>query len=298
MFGAQCRTPNAPLTAGPTQSGIASTVRRDTPRIETGQRPIGYSNGQVASRTVIIRAVVVPHPPLLVPELVGGAVVRTESVRVASVTAARLLAEVARDWVAVAADPSGPFAIEPGARGSFAGYGVDVPVSLDPTEENAEKPDPEMPLPALVAGWLREQAGARRVRVRLVDPGLSVEDSRKVGVALADELAGPEPIGLLVLGDGSNRHTERAPARPDDRAGPFDERVRDALAAGDPTALLGLDAGLADELNAVGRVAWQIMAGAAQTVGEPWRARLLYSDQPFGVAYHVAVWDPPAFPLG
>jgi hypothetical protein len=208
------------------------------------------------------------------------------------------LAEVVRDWVAVAADPAGPFAIDPGARGSFAGYGVDVPVSLDPTVESAEETDPEMPLPALVAGWLRERAGARRVRVRLVDPDLSTEDSRKAGVALAGELAGPEPVGLLVLGDGSNRHTDRAPARPDDRAGPFDEQVRDALAAGDPAALLGLDAGLAGELNAVGRAAWQLMAGAAQTVGEPWQARLLYSDQPFGVAYHVAVWDPPASALG
>jgi hypothetical protein len=297
MFGAQCRTPNAPLSAGPTQSGIATAVRRDTPRIETGQRPIGYSNGQVASRTVIIRAVVVPHPPLLVPELVGGAVVRTESVRTASVTAARLLAEVARDWVAVATDQVGPRVIDSAARGTFAGYGVDVPVSLGPDADGVVS-DPALPLPALVAGWLREQAGARSVRVRLLDPDLSAEDSRATGEALARESAGGEPVGLLVLGDGSNRHTDRAPARPDDRAGPFDASVGAALAAGDPAALLNLDARVAGELNAVGRAAWQVLAGAALTVGAPWRARLLYSGQPFGVAYHVAVWDPPAPTLG
>ncbi|HEX9338326.1 MAG TPA: hypothetical protein VF892_20680, partial [Pseudonocardiaceae bacterium] len=71
-----------------------------------------------------------PHPPLLVPELVGGATAPTEAVRVASVTAARRLSEVAGDWVAVAADPAGPIVIHSSARGSFAGYGVDVPISL------------------------------------------------------------------------------------------------------------------------------------------------------------------------
>ncbi|HEY3753203.1 MAG TPA: class III extradiol dioxygenase subunit B-like domain-containing protein [Pseudonocardiaceae bacterium] len=247
---------------------------------------------------MIIRAVIVPHPPLLVPELVGSSRIRTEPVRAACVTAARRLADVAQDWVAVAADPNGPVTLPPGARGTFAGYGVDVPVSLDPTRDGTAPPDLTMPLPALVAGWLRKQAGARRVRVRLVEPGLPVEDCLREGTEIAEDLAGPAPVGLLVLGDGSNRHTDRAPARPDDRAGPFDEQVRDALAAGDPAALLGLDAGLAGELNAVGRAAWQLMAGAAQTVGEPWQARLLYSDQPFGVAYHVAVWDPPASALG
>jgi hypothetical protein len=260
-------------------------------RIETGQRPIGYSNGQVACDTVIIRAVIVPHPPLLVPELVGGSRIRTEPVRAACVTAARRLAGVAQDWVAVAADPNGPVTLPAGARGTFAGYGVDVPVSLDPTRDGTTAPDLTMPLPALVAGWLREQAGARRVRVRLVEPGLPTEDCRREGAEIAADLAGQDPVGLLVLGDGSNRHTERAPARPDDRAGAFDAGVRAALAAADPKALLAIDPDLAAELGAVGRAAWQVLAGAVLAVGGEWTGDVLYSDQPFGVAYHVAVWD-------
>jgi len=249
---------------------------------------------------VIIRAVVVPHPPLLVPELVGGATVPTEAIRVASVTAARRLAEVAGDWVAVATDPAGPMALDSSMRGSFAGYGVDVPISLEDdgfstSEPTAFFPDhpARMPLPALVAGWLRAAAGARRVRVRLVEPGLSTLDCRRVGADLADELAGPRPVGLLILGDGSTRHTERAPARPDDRAGDFDASVATALATADPAALLALDADLAAELGAAGRAAWQVLAGVAVAVGGRWTGELLYSDQPFGVAYHVAVWDPP-----
>jgi hypothetical protein len=246
---------------------------------------------------VIIRAAVVPHPPLLVPELVGGATVPTEAIRVASVTAARRLAEVAGDWVAVAADPAGPMTLDSGSRGSFAGYGVDVPISLE--SEGFSTPEPtapfpaQLPLPALVAGWLRAAAGARRVRMRLVEPGLSTLDCRRVGADLADDLAGPQPVGLLILGDGSTRHTERAPGRPDDRAGDFDAAVAHALATADPAALLALDADLATELGAMGRAAWQVLAGVVVAVGGRWTGELLYSDQPFGVAYHVAVWEPP-----
>jgi hypothetical protein len=69
--------------------------------------------------------------------------------------------------------------------------------------------------------------------------------------------------------------------------------VRTALAAADPAGLLALDANVATELGAMGRAAWQVLAGAALAVGEPWTGELLYSDLPFGVAYHVAVWDPP-----
>lgn len=148
-----------------------------------------------------------------------------------------------------------------------------------------------LPLPALVAGWLRTQAGAAQVRVRLVEPNLPTADCRRVGAALAHDLAGPDPVGLLVLGDGSNRHTDRAPAAPDDRAGPFDDGVHAALAAADPDALLALDADLAAELNAVGRAAWQVLAGAVLATGGRWTAESLYSDHPFGVAYHVAVWN-------
>jgi hypothetical protein len=247
---------------------------------------------------VIIRAAVVPHPPLLVPELVTGAAAETEPIRLACVTAARRLAQVADDWVAVGADPDGTRWIEPNTVGGFAGYGVDVRVALsDSTPSDfADSTHDEtfVPLPALIAGWLRAEAGARSVRVRLVGERSSAAEARDAGAALAAELAGPHPYGLLVLGDGSNRHTDRAPARPDDRAADFDGAVRKALATGDPAALLDIDQDLADELNVVARAAWQTLAGAALAVGAPWRAELLYSDAPFGVAYHVAVWDPPA----
>jgi hypothetical protein len=210
------------------------------------------------------------------------------------VTAARRLAAVATDWVAVAADPSGPVTLPPGVRGSFAGYGVDVPISLDATRDGTAAPDRMLALPALIAGWLRAQVDARRVRVRLIEPDLPTVDCRREGADLVADLTGPAPVGLLVLGDGSNRHTDRAPAPPDERAAVFDDEVAAALAAADPDALLALDTEVAAELGAMGRAAWQVLAGVALAVGGRWTGETLYDDQPFGVAYHVAVWDPPA----
>ncbi|MGH3624159.1 MAG: hypothetical protein ACRDQ5_20605, partial [Sciscionella sp.] len=101
-----------------------------------------------------------------------------------------------------------------------------------------------------------------------------------------------EPIGLLVLGDGSNRHGQHAPGYADERSAGFDAAVADALAAGDPAALLDVDPELAAKLNAHGLTAWRLLAFAARASGRRWRSELLYSDAPFGIGYHVAVWDP------
>jgi hypothetical protein len=243
---------------------------------------------------MIARVALVPQPPLLVAELVAGEDPDVRKVREECLTVAAELAGAARRWVAIAADPAAtadvdaPTVIGPEAAGTFRGYGVDVRVSLSAKDHRA--PDPAMPLPALIAGWLRGQAGAEQVRVALVPPDLPPGNCQEFGERLLAGVA--EPVGLLVLGDGSHRHGERAVGRPDERAAGFDEEVRRALAAADPAALLALDADVAGSLGAVGRAAWQVLAGVAGKDGRGWectRSRLLI---PFGVAYHFAVWEP------
>ncbi|GDY30321.1 hypothetical protein GTS_19540 [Gandjariella thermophila] len=233
----------------------------------------------------------VPHPPLLVPELVAGAAAETEPLRRATVAVAAELAQVAGVWLAVGADPAGPVRIAPHTRGTFAGFGVDVPVTLS-ADGAAGEADPRLPLPALVAGWLRERAGAERVHADLVPPELPPADCVRLGERLAAEAGGPRPVGLLVLGEGSNQYAEHAQALPDPRAAPFDEQVRDALADADPRRLLDLDVAPAAELGAAGRAAWQVLAGAALASGHEWRGKHAELLNPFGVAYHIAVWDP------
>ena len=95
---------------------------------------------------------------------------------------------------------------------------------------------------------------------------------------------------MLVVGDGAATHTERAPGHLDPRAADFDAAVAAALAGADPEALLALDPELAAALLAAGRAPWQVLAGLAERTGDGWRGELLYSDAPYGVAYHVAVW--------
>lgn len=214
----------------------------------------------------------VPHPPLLVPELSPGC---ASGLRAACLTAVSRLAQA---WLAVCAHDE-DLSIEPESAGTFRGYGVDVPVSLS-TER---VPSGELPLPALVAGWLRGRAGAASVRMRLIPRATPAAECERIGKELADS---PE-TSLLVLADGSNRHGPRSPGSEDVRAPAFDETVAEALRKADAQALLALDARLADELGAGGRVPWQVLAG----LGQGWRAELLYSDAPFGVGYHVAFWE-------
>jgi aromatic ring-opening dioxygenase LigB subunit len=175
------------------------------------------------------------------------------------------------------------------AAGTFLGYGVDVPVALAPGSSTQVT---DLPLPLLVAGWLREMTAPRvAIEAELVPPDLPTEDCRQLGAELAARLsARPDPVALLVVGDGAITHGEKAPGYLDRRAEPFDAAVASALAEADPGQLLALEAGLALELNAVGRAPWQVLAGAARAVGEHWHGELAYSAAPFGVAYHVALW--------
>ncbi|WP_447006416.1 class III extradiol dioxygenase subunit B-like domain-containing protein [Saccharothrix isguenensis] len=231
---------------------------------------------------MIPRLAVLPHPPLLVPELVSGAASDTEPVRSACLAVAGELAAHSPEWVAVAVDPSGPRVVEEVA-GTFRGFGVDVRVSLSAAISSADASavEDDLPLPVLVAAWLREQVGARRVRVHLVPPDLPVAEC----VALGERLGGERAV--LVLGDGSHRHGELAVGRPDERAGPFDEDVRKALATADTRALRALDPALAAELGACGRAAWQVASG----VPGAWRCTRSSFLAPFGVGYHFAVWE-------
>lgn len=235
---------------------------------------------------MITRVAVLPYPPLLVPELTGRSAPETERVRDACLRAASSLTQSSSQWVAVGVDRHGPRRLEPGTAGTFADYGVDVPVSFGGGES---APDPRLPLPALVAGWLRERAGAAEVTMHLVAAESTPAACRRQGASL--ELAArDEPMAMLVLADGTNRRDGRSPFPPDDRAEDVDNAIRSALAGVEFSRLLALDPVLLARLGVEGRAALQVMAGAVEASGHSWRAELLYSGTPFGVTYHVAVW--------
>nr|WP_228045950.1 hypothetical protein [Saccharopolyspora sp. HNM0983] len=224
---------------------------------------------------------------MLVPELTVRPDPDTARLRDACTAAASSLTDVAHSWVAIGADASGPRELGPDTRGTFGGYGVDVPVSL--RDGSTADVEPDLPLPALVAGWLRGRGGAQAVRTELLAADTPVAWCRDEGARLVRE-TGADPSALLVLADGTNCADERSPHAPDPRAPGFDERLRDALATADARTLLDLEPSVAADLGLTGRAALQVAAGVLQASGIGWDAELLLSARPFGVTYHVAVW--------
>ncbi|MBM7776368.1 hypothetical protein JOD54_006572 [Actinokineospora baliensis] len=239
---------------------------------------------------MIRRVAVVPHPPLIVPELTGGGDRDADAVRADCLAVVSAFASAVPSWVAVGAGDR-PGRYGPEVAGTFRGYGVDVRVGLGAQADLAFA-DPLLPLPALVAGWLRGEVGTPEVTVHVVQPDLSPAECAAEGARIAEELAGPDPVGLLVLGDGAHRHGERSVGRPDDRSAAFDDAAAAAMATVDLDALDRVDPTLAAELGAIGRVPWQVLAGALRTDGRPWRAVESRLTIPLGVAYHFATWEP------
>jgi hypothetical protein len=183
----------------------------------------------------------------------------------------------------------GPF--EAGARGSLRAYGVAVDVG-EADGDGAEGGDarPTLPLSLTVGRWLLARAGATGGAPQVLLFGVAADADRdrcvEVGAALAGRAA---RVGLLVMGDGTGRRTPK-PGYLDSRAEPFDAVVAEALAAGDPSGLAGLDVDLAEELLVQGRAAWQVLAGAAD--GQRWQGEVTYDAAPYGVGYLVATWLP------
>lgn len=231
---------------------------------------------------VLATIALTPSAPVLVPELAGTAADEVAQFREAACAAAALLPP---RWVAVGV-AGADRVLGPGSCGTFAGYGVDVAVTLSPADAAARPEPAEMPLCALFAGWLRAQANpAASVEVHAFAADLSPEAARERGRRLrADIDAIAEPVGLLVVADGANTLTPAAPGGYDPAAGAAQADLDDALAAGDAGALLHLPAG------AVGRVAYQVLAGVAG--GEVFTGRELVRGAPYGVGYFVGVWTP------
>jgi len=111
-----------------------------------------------------------------------------------------------------------------------------------------------------------------------------------IGRELRAELdATAEPRALLVVADGANTLTAKAPGAFDERAPQFQANLDRALAIGDRTALAALDPGLCAELGVAGRAAYQVLAAVFEDTAA---CSTAYSDAPFGVAYHVGLWRP------
>ncbi|WP_369259130.1 hypothetical protein [Geodermatophilus amargosae] len=214
-----------------------------------------------------------PCPPLLLPEVARGAAADTGALLAACEAAVGALAAGRPDAVVlVGPDADGRYG--PGDGGDLRGFGVDLEVPLDGAVRPGGR---QLPLSLTVGAWLLDGAGYAGARV-----GAGPEDLTAVVAEL------PGRTGLLVMGDGSARRSEKAPGALDPAAGPFDAAVAAALAHGDAGALAALDPAEGARLLAAGVPAWR--AVGALLAGREVAGDLLLDDAPFGVGYLVACW--------
>ncbi|TDB90413.1 hypothetical protein E1264_05210 [Actinomadura sp. KC216] len=178
-------------------------------------------------------------------------------------------------------------------------YGPDAYATLQPyglawTSPDDPKDGAEaLPLSLTLGRWLldRQNAGGGDVRYQAVAFDASPAECLALGRDLAESSG---RVAMLVMGDGSACRSEKAPGYLDERARPYDAGVARALGDADAAALAALDPGLSREVQAAGRAAWQVLAGAGGADGGgPGRltGRLLADEAPYGVGYFVAGWS-------
>ncbi len=237
---------------------------------------------------------------MLVPELCGRVPVSgsdpddpTLVLRAAALDAAATLAATADRWIVVGVG-SHDRSYGSATRGTFRGFGADVVVGLGPVGEQPVPADAQLPLPVLIAGWLREQvAPGISVRARLFAAESSPADCAAAGAALRAELdSAPDPCAVLVVADGAATLTVKAPGYLDERAPAVQHDLDAALRAGSRAGLAALVPDLCAALLVDGRAAYQVLGGLFAADSADPRVRTLYQGAPYGVGYDVSVWQP------
>jgi hypothetical protein len=237
---------------------------------------------------VLSAVAIIPSAPVMVPELAAAAAEELAELREAVFTAAGSLPS---RWIAVGVGAADAV-LGPDVAGTFAGYGVDRRVTLSPGVPDTPR---ELPLCALIAGWVRGQAKPEaRAEVRVYAADHDVNAALARGRRLRAEIdEAVDPVGVLVVADGAPTLTPPAPGGYEPDSIPAQAALGDALAAGDAAALTRLP----DTI--VGRVAYQVLAGLtepgiSQSPSRPGlrSAEELYRGAPYGVGYFVGVWRP------
>jgi hypothetical protein len=250
-----------------------------------------------------VAAAVLPHPPLLVPELAGSAAAELDPLRAACREALATVMAAADLAVVVGGGPVWGVP-EPSASGSFGPYGVDLQVAL-PALADLDLPSlpaparlPDLPLSLAVAAHLL--AGLEPPPARLfattvpisLGPGAAAAIGRTLTAAARNGLAGGGSVGLVAMADLSACRTEQAPGAFRPEAADFDASVAEALRTGRPARLLDLDPAVAADLMVAGRVPLQVLAGAFEDAPAV-HGRVLHEDAPYGVGYLVALLATP-----
>lgn len=225
---------------------------------------------------------IVPSTPLLVPELAGAVAAELADLATAVLAGA---ARLPPRWVVIGTADTDDV-LGPDGIGSFGGYGADVRVRLSGRPAGPADVVADLPLCALIAGWLRGRVRPEAdAQVRVYRGDHDVDTALNMGRRLRAEIdRASDPLGVLVVADGANTLTAGAPGAFDPASPDAQRALDDALASGD-TAALG---GLPEQI--LGRVAFQVLAGLTEP--GPRSAKELYRGAPYGVGYFAGAWQP------
>lgn len=227
---------------------------------------------------MLVAAALCPSAPVLVPELSQRAAPELADIRRACDEAVTdLLQHSAAELIVVAA---GPMTRSFGARSTAGFHSLGVALGIPPLIGEADAGE-RLPVALTVGRWLLRRARhAGDVTWCTVD----ASGARAWGEQIA---ATPDPITLLVLGEGSAAIGPHAPLPQDDRSAGFDAAVTEAVTGNQ--SLARLDGGLAALLGATGWAPWQALAASAG--GRPVVGRVRAYGAPYGVGYVVGSWD-------
>jgi len=234
-------------------------------------------------RGVLIAAAVCPHPPLLVPAI-GAGQRGIEAVRTACATALESVRAADPELLVVVGTGPSTVTHDGSAVADFTPWGADLQLRLPGESGPTGEP---LPLALSVGVWLVDQSGwATDTLAVAVATAATVEDCQRLGEGLADRA---DRVAMLVMSDGSARRSTTGPRPFDPQAVDHDGTVVGALAQGEGSGLLALDAALSAAVDAEGLNPLRVLGGAAAETA--FDTQVLYDDAPLGVGYYVAVWE-------
>lgn len=301
-----------------TMQQTAFAVDAACPRERTKMSPRGDAAGTQGGIPLSIRmAAIVPHPPIILPEIGRGDERHIRRTAEAYREIARRVREQKPDTIVIASPHATCYAdyfhISPGAkaRGNLSRFGAaDVEVSARYDEEFVEALCDAAKRAGIPAGTRGERGAAldhgtliplvflaeQDLPCRIVRVGLSGLDAMmhyRLGKCIrraAEQLK--RDTVIIASGDLSHKLLENGPYGYAEEGPAFDEAVTKAMAEGDFYAMMTFDLNLCEASAQCGLGAFQIMAGAFDRRAV--KGELLSYEGPFGVGYAVAAFEPAA----
>lgn len=264
----------------------------------------------------IVFGCVLPHPPIMVPQVGRGELKKIGDTVNAAQEVAGLLAQ-ARPETLVIISPHGPLrpeamgvSVAPSSEGDLASFSApDVKVHFDNDLDLVAALEQEAVARHVPLARIGSVRGHYRLDHGVVVPmsylGPAVPDARLVpltfslvpntthysfgqAIQAAARRIGRR-VAVIASGDLSHRLIRGAPAGFDPLGKVLDKTIMDAVAAGDPLPLINIDQQLVERGGECGLRSIIILLGALD--GLDFTPRVLSYEGPFGVGYMVAVTE-------